>query len=285
MTTKQLTLRRPDLCCACRIELDAGVRATWDSARRTVTCLGCSGATVNIEVEPSDVAVEVEVEVQVEIGVAGASARAKGQALREAQLARRQALKEQHPILGRIGIAMAGPPTEGASWLKGAVGEELFGVALESMRDEGVLPLHDRRIPRSKANIDHLAVTPNGIWVIDPKRYDGKVEVVNKGGWFRTDIRLMVNGRDRTKLVEAMHRQRAHVRAALNGTEFEDAPVHGALCFIDSEWPWFAKPKVVDGIVISWGKALRPMLTEPGEFDADRRSAVHRHLAQALPPK
>jgi hypothetical protein len=75
------------------------------------------------------------------------------------------------------------------------------------------------------------------------------------------------------------------VKNSLAGTAFEHAPVYGALCFVDSEWPWFAKPKVVDGIVISWGKALRPMLTEPGELDAERRSALHRHLAQALPAK
>jgi hypothetical protein len=280
VTTKKLALRRPDSCCVCRVDLAAGVTATWDSASRTVTCESCSASDA-----PTDAPVVEVVEVEIDIGVAGASARAKGEALRAEQLARREALKERHPIVGRIGIAMAGPPTAGSSWLKGAVGEELFGAALESMRDEGVLPLHDRRIPRSSANIDHLAVTPNGIWVIDPKRYDGKVEVVNKGGWFRPDIRLVVNGRDRTKLVDGVHKQRAHVRATLKGTAFEDAPVYGALCFVDSTWPWFSKPKTVDGVVISWGKALRPMLTEAGDFDADRRTELHRHLAQALPPK
>ena len=35
--------------------------------------------------------------------------------------------------------------------------------------------LHDRRIPGSKANIDHIAITAAGIWVIDAKRYKGDV--------------------------------------------------------------------------------------------------------------
>jgi hypothetical protein len=35
----------------------------------------------------------------------------------------------------------------------------------------------DRRIRRSRANIDHIAVASSGIWVIDAKRYNGKVEV------------------------------------------------------------------------------------------------------------
>jgi hypothetical protein len=273
--TKTLTLRRPDTCSMCDAALDAGTRATWDSVAKKVTCLACATAA-NVTRDAT---------VEVDVGVAGASARAKGQKLQEAQLARREALKTEHPVLGRIGIALAGPATEGQTWLKGAVGEEQFGTALESMRGEGVLPLHDRRVPRSSANIDHIAVTPNGVWVIDPKRYDGKVQVVDKGGWFRTDIRLYVNGRDRTKLVAGVHKQRGYVRAALAGTEFEDAPVCGALCFVDSEWPLFAKPKFVDGVVVAWGKALRSMLTEVGDLDADQCARLHQVLGAALPPK
>ncbi len=37
--------------------------------------------------------------------------------------------------------------------------------------------LHDRRIPGSRANIDHIAIATSGVWVIDAKRYKGKVQV------------------------------------------------------------------------------------------------------------
>ncbi|MEV4421445.1 NERD domain-containing protein, partial [Patulibacter sp. NPDC049589] len=33
-----------------------------------------------------------------------------------------------------------------------------------------VVVLHDRRVPRTHANIDHIAIAPSGIWVIDTKR-------------------------------------------------------------------------------------------------------------------
>jgi hypothetical protein len=33
--------------------------------------------------------------------------------------------------------------------------------------------MHDRRIPRSKASIDHIVVTPGGVWVIDSPRHAG----------------------------------------------------------------------------------------------------------------
>jgi len=36
--------------------------------------------------------------------------------------------------------------------------------------------LHDRRVPGTKANIDHVAVGAGAVWVIDAKRYQGLVE-------------------------------------------------------------------------------------------------------------
>lgn len=189
-------------------------------------------------------------------------------------------------MLGRLGLMLIGPPTQGATWLKGAVGEEKFGAQLDSLCDQGVLALHDRSIPRSKANIDHIAVTPNGVWVIDPKRYSGKVEIIDRGGWFRTDVRLIVNRRDHTKLVDGVLRQREHVRNALVGTDFADVPVYGALCFVDAEWPLLMRrPRVVNGVVVSWPKAFNGLLPEPGELDPTQRGVIHRHLAKALPAK
>jgi hypothetical protein len=63
--------------------------------------------------------------------------------------------------------------------------------------EERVFVLHDRRIPRTRANIDHIAVTRSGaVWAIDAKNYRGKVQRVDKGGWFATDERLYVGSRD-----------------------------------------------------------------------------------------
>jgi len=35
--------------------------------------------------------------------------------------------------------------------------------------------LHDRRIPGSRANIDHIVVAPSGVWIIDAKRYSDQL--------------------------------------------------------------------------------------------------------------
>lgn len=104
-------------------------------------------------------------------------------------------------------------PDAASSWIKGAIGEERLGRVLDALADGGKISvLHDRRLPDSATNIDHLVVAPTGVWVIDAKRYSGRVEVVNRGGLFGSDLRLKVNRRDRTDhLVGGVHKQVRHV--------------------------------------------------------------------------
>jgi len=69
--------------------------------------------------------------------------------------------------------------------------------------------LHDRRIPGSKANLDHIAVTPSGVYVIDAQRYRGRrPQTQVDSGLFRPRTEhLIVGRRDSTKLVVGMHKQ------------------------------------------------------------------------------
>ncbi len=48
-------------------------------------------------------------------------------------------------------------------WEQGAVGEAKVGRHLNEFAGPNVVVLHDRRIPGSRANIDHLVVTPGGV--------------------------------------------------------------------------------------------------------------------------
>ncbi|HET7182919.1 MAG TPA: nuclease-related domain-containing protein [Candidatus Limnocylindrales bacterium] len=93
------------------------------------------------------------------------------------------------------------------SWGKGAVGEEALGAKLSALAEERRVILHDRRIPGSKANIDHLAVTPGGVYVIDAKHYSGRLQQRDLGRWFKTDLRLYVGRRDCTKLLHGSEDQ------------------------------------------------------------------------------
>ena len=65
---------------------------------------------------------------------------------------------------------------------RGAPGEERLVGRLNELAGPLLRVLHDRRIPRSSANIDHLVVTPNGVYVVDAKRYRGRPAPVVEGG-------------------------------------------------------------------------------------------------------
>jgi Nuclease-related domain len=46
---------------------------------------------------------------------------------------------------------------------------------------ERVSTLHNRRMPSGRGDIDHLAIAPTGVWVIDTKDWKGKVEISAPG--------------------------------------------------------------------------------------------------------
>ena len=105
-------------------------------------------------------------------GRAGASARREG----ERRKARREAgVRERHPRIGGVILALQDAPQHERSWARGAGGEELVEQAL-AKHCPTVPVLHDRRIRTSRANIDHIAIAATGVWVIDTKRYKGKLQ-------------------------------------------------------------------------------------------------------------
>lgn len=50
--------------------------------------------------------------------------------------------------------------------------------------------LHDRRVPATSGNINHLVIGRAGVFVIDAKLYDGQTDSRDVGGLFRTDKHL-----------------------------------------------------------------------------------------------
>jgi hypothetical protein len=171
-------------------------------------------------------------------------------------------------------------PQSTKAWAKGSEGErKLAAHLLRTVGDRAVM-LHDRRIPRSRANIDHLVVAASGIWIVDAKSYKGKVELRDVGGWLKTDNRLYVNGRDQTKLVGGLAKQ---IDAVLAAVEDADVPIKAALCFVDSEWSLFAKPFHLGGVLVTWPRKLSEMVAEPGPLSPDQVMQIAEDLAGQLP--
>jgi Nuclease-related domain len=140
---------------------------------------------------------------EIDTGEAGASAQREYER-RVGQRERRIEERYGTGLLGKFVKLVSDEPATTTAWRTGAEGERRLARRLNAaVGDLGVV-LHDRRVPGTRGNIDHLVIVPTGVWVIDAKTWSGKVECREVGGWFRTDERLFVGGRDRSKAVEGM---------------------------------------------------------------------------------
>ncbi len=154
---------------------------------------------------------------------------------------------------------------------------------LSSMAGPTLRVLHDRRIPGTRANIDHLMVCPSGVFVVDAKRYRNVRPALRvQGGLIRPRQELLfVGGRDRVKLVDGMRKQLGLVQAALS--DQADVPVHGVLCFVGANWPVIGGSFTVQGVAAVRPKKLKTVLAAPGPLDADRIADLQWQLHEAFP--
>ncbi|HLI57273.1 MAG TPA: nuclease-related domain-containing protein, partial [Actinomycetota bacterium] len=161
-------------------------------------------------------------------------------------------------------LALADDPQSTRAWNVGAKGEEHLGAILDRAAAKlGWVVLHDRRIPGSRANIDHVVVSRLGASVIDAKNYKGDVAKRDVGGWKRADERLFVGGRDCSRLVQGVLKQREVVEGVLAGSGHPAAPVWGVLCFTEGSWRLFARPFTLEGAWVTWPKAALELMSRP----------------------
>lgn len=209
-------------------------------------------------------------------GTAGASARREHERRRARDEAR---IREAYGRFGGIAVALSEERRSTRSWSTGAVGEERVGALLDRVTSPGIRVLHDRRIPGTRANIDHLVVTGGGVWVIDSKRYTGRPMLRVEGGLFSPRVeRLLVGRRDQSKLVDGVLRQLERVRSVVPGT-----PLRGALCFVDADWPLFGGAFATRGVEVLWPRKLVARLGAERGGGVDV-AAVAARLAGAFRP-
>ena len=265
---KQIRLRYADTCRACGTALAAGTQAIYDPASRTVRCSRCptaSTAPAAVDAAPAP-------------GTAGASARREYE---RRKAARERQVQARYPRLGRLILAISDQPRSTRAWATGAAGEVRLGARLDQLTNPAARVLHDRRIPGTRANIDHIVVCRAGLLVIDAKRYSGRPHLRTDGGlWRERTEKLMVGTRDHTALVDGVLRQVGLVKSALG----DDAvPVRGFLCFIDADWPLTAREFTIRGVTVFWPKKLAALITGPGPLSEASIAAAHQHLARAFP--
>jgi Nuclease-related domain len=62
-----------------------------------------------------------------------------------------------------------GPDRDLQRWRRGAAGERATAAVLAELTARRWAVLHDRRVPGSRANLDHLVIGPSGVWLLDTK--------------------------------------------------------------------------------------------------------------------
>ena len=149
------------------------------------------------------------------------------------------------------------------------------------LRDRAVV-LDDRKVPGTNSHIDHIVIAPSGVWVIDANECDGRVERRDLGGWRAVDERLYVAGKDRTNLVDGIDRQVIAVENVLKGEQL-DVPVHAALCFVNSEWGWFAKPFSLSGVWVTWAQKLTELVLDWEAIPSTQIDRLARVVGAKLP--
>lgn len=272
---KQMRLRYAGTCRLCAASLPAGTQAIYESETKTVRCVEC--ATQATEDMPPHLEPPCDESLSTESGVAGSSARREYERRKAKD---EEKLRQKWGRFGGVALALSDERQPTKAWDRGAVGEERLGAGLNAVAGAGLAVLHDRRIPGSKANIDHIAITPGGIWVIDAKRYKGRPELKIEGGIVRPRVeKLLVGRRDCTTLADGVLRQVDVVRDFVG-----DVPITGVLCFVEADWPLVGGAFSTRGVQVLWPKRLTKVLTEQtaGDVDVARtRESVASHFRPA----
>jgi hypothetical protein len=173
-------------------------------------------------------------------------------------------------------LPMLGPSSRERAWRRGAEGERLVGAALDRLEPQGRRVLHDRRMPRSRANIDHLVVGRGVVFTVDAKRYTGRL-ATRRGA-------LIVKGRDRSKLLEQARRQRDAVRAALDAAGYPDVTTVPVLCFSGVEWPLLFPPHRIGDVLLCSPRRLKRTLTAGRSDSSCPMAPLVAALEAAFPP-
>lgn len=306
---KVLALRRPDSCHACGAQLAVGTNAGWDAVGRTVHCLPCMPAppsqagtltvpevaTATLEVETADyfqVSTAKQQAASPMPSVSGPAVVAMAGSSAQREFDRRSqrrdaAVRSRHPRLGGLLLALTNEPASTRVWAQGAHGERAVAAKLDELSADQAIALHDRRMLRadgraSRANIDHLVVTPACVWVVDAKTHQGALEVRRTGGLFSPRVeKLFINGRDKSSLLDGLHKQVDVVRATLVSVD-ANVPVRGALCFVGTELPWFGE--TISGVPLVGRRGLAKLMKQSGVLGSDEREAIAQYLDNRFVP-
>ncbi len=242
---KQIRAKRESVCEICKSVFKVGEDIFWSRSRSVIRCTKCFEGAQDQDV--------------VSIGKAGSSAQSE---FEKRNNARRERVLKNYPKTGKFALKIIKAANSTTSWEKGAKAEREVGELINSFAlKHGFKAMHDRAVPGSKTNIDHIIVRKTGIFVVDTKNYEGKIRVkkeISRGG--KEVENLYINEYKKNDLVKKVKVQTELVQSVLHEAGLF-YPVYGTLAFFHGEFPLIRRPMQVDGIFIN-GRGLEKLVTE-----------------------
>lgn len=274
---KVMVFRKAGLCDFCGAALPVGVRGQWNPLTKKIRCLEHAANALPLVIG------EELIEPPSYRSTAGRSAKEKYSQLHAVEEENIRKRYGRFKRLANAAVFLHDDSQKTANWKVGAVGEEVVGERIDLLAQElGFEVLHDRRRPPTKANIDHLVVTPVGVFVIDAKNYDGQIEVRHPGLFLGGPEQLFINGRNRTKIVDGVKKQVAQVESVLLNTEIQ-MPVFGVLTFVVGPLHLFIVQEKISGIFLSTQRGIEKILRQPGSHSVTNIKAITKLLALQFP--
>ena len=158
-------------------------------------------------------------------------------------------------------VAMFALPASTIAWRTGAIGEERTGELLLPLEAAGFCILHDRAIPRSRANIDHIVVGPPGVFIVETKNYERKL-----------------SRRRKEQFADQAKREAAAV-----ATVVAPLAVTPLVCVHRADLGWFKV--VVDGVrFVSPRELIKLLRKEPAQLAPEDVTRVVGRIDLALKP-
>ncbi|MGW3036439.1 nuclease-related domain-containing protein [Streptomyces sp. NPDC001178] len=166
-------------------------------------------------------------------------------------------------------------PTHKSSWAKGAAGEQKTARLLKRLERRGHIVLHDRAVPGSRANLDHLVIGPAGVTYIDTKAWRSKRSTLTlEEGTLRLD------GYAKARAVDTVLWEAQQAAQALG------CPVHPVIAVHGAKLPALHGRLETRGVTIVEAKRLPGLLRDlppQPEWTTARITAVQQRAHHQLP--
>jgi len=161
------------------------------------------------------------------------------------------------------------------NYVKGAEGERMVAEALAPLERQGWLFLHDRRHP-SGGNVDHIAIGPPGVAILDSKRWTAPVTIT-------PDRRLVASKYDHTGDVTKLNDLLDFVRSMFRQDGARVA-VRGCIVLAGNQDRAREVRDLGDIRIVGVDGVAKELLRARGDLDASMVAALHQTLAVTFPP-